>query len=65
MKTLGNLAASLVLLGGMATQADTQTRLHLHGQDHLCSFAPDEVFEEQIYSFSSSKQAEDMVAQTS
>lgn len=63
MKKYGTVAFAVLCLGLLGTQAQAQARLHLHGEDHLCSFAPHEVFDDQIYSFSSSKHAEDMVAQ--
>ncbi len=62
MKTLTKFSAALFSLSLFTPQVSAQTLLNLGGQDHLCSFAPDEVFDEQIYSFSSSKQAEDLVA---
>ncbi|KUJ73445.1 hypothetical protein AVO45_15300 [Ruegeria marisrubri] len=54
-------AVILPLLLG-ATSAQAQSRLEIANQSHICSFAPDDVLEGEIYSFSSSQQARDMVA---
>ncbi len=54
---------SVIFLSLLTSHASAQSLLKLDGHDHLCSFAPDEVFDDEIYSFSSSQQAKDMVAQ--
>ncbi len=54
---------SVIVLSLLTSHASAQSLLKLDGHDHLCSFAPDEVFDDEIYSFSSSQQAKDMVAQ--
>ncbi|MGR3614632.1 MAG: hypothetical protein ACU0BB_01145 [Paracoccaceae bacterium] len=56
---LSTLSALTILTG----PGDAQTLLPVNGQSHLCSFAPDDVIHGDIYSFSSSQQAKDMVAE--
>ena len=63
MKNVFGFGVFLSVLSLVAPQAQAQSKLEINGQDHLCSFAPDEVFDEDIYSFSSSEQADEMVAQ--
>lgn len=54
--------AVLVLAAGGPAQADAQTVLNLKHKEHICSFAPDEVLDETLYSFASSDEARALVA---
>lgn len=53
----------LVLAAVSPTKSEAQTVLNLKNKEHVCSFAPDEVLEETIYSFASSDEAREMVAE--
>lgn len=54
--------AVLVLTAGGPALSVAQTVLNLKQKEHICSFAPDEVLDETIYSFASSDEARDLVA---
>lgn len=53
--------STLLLIGVLASSANSQTLINVDVKKHACSFAPDEVIENEIYSFASSKEAEDLV----
>ncbi len=50
-----------LLIGVFANATSAQTLINVDVKEQACSFAPDEIIETEIYSFASSKEAEELV----
>ena len=61
-RVIGAGVTVVALMAGAAATSAQQV-LDFSGDGHFCSFAHDDVMPEQLYSFSSSAQAEDLVAE--
>ncbi len=62
MNRLFMILSAFFMLGSFTLGAQAQSLLQLEGRDHICSFAPDDHIHGDIYSFGSSREAEDLVA---
>ena len=55
--------AVLTAILGWPSLSQAQTLLNIKGKEHICSFAPNEVLEDELYSFASSDEARALVAE--
>ncbi|MGR3679615.1 MAG: YARHG domain-containing protein [Paracoccaceae bacterium] len=57
------LISSVLTFSALPAVSPAQSLLSLSGRDHICNFAPDDIIEGDLYSFSSSQEAKDLVAE--